>query len=147
MAGLGRALVVRIEPGRPVRFGQADRVDDGVAEHEGSLTPGADLDARVAGRVAGRVHESEGGRQLPGRAEELEDAGCLEGLKQPAPALDVPPPRRLPVELGDQVGGVGEGRPAAPRVDVEADVVAMEVREDDDLDICRRDAGGRQLIE
>lgn len=157
VAGGPRAVGVDVDAAADGRVRELDGVVDAVPGDEGRLAVAGELDGQVARGVAG-VGAAEGRGDLGalrGEVDEVEQAGLLHGVDGVAEHLaarfvHVLAGPELALGAGDEVAGAGEGgdpRPVSVGAGVPADVVGVQVGEDDEVDGGRRVPGGGQPVE
>jgi hypothetical protein len=136
----------------PVGHADLGRVVGDVAPEQGRVVAGADQQALGARGVPGGVDQAELVVEDPVALQQL---GHPEGPERGDAAVErrpvvlvAPGGEQLPVGPLDQVAGPREPRPGPVAVpgQVPADVVEVEVGEDDQVDLVRLDPGGGQLL-
>src|SRR5579884_1048106 len=156
-AGAARQVHVAARAGGPFRLQQLDRVVQHVADEEAAVLAGAGVDHDVAWGVAGRAFEPQPvvervvvihQYRLPALDDRQDAVAEGGGVRRRLAALVHPLPVRELAPRHD-VLGIGEGRdPAAvaqPRIP--ADMVPVQVRAHDVIDLFRPDPGGGEVVE
>src|SRR6266704_1299167 len=151
---LARELGIHVGARDPVRLLQLHRAVGGVAQHQRALAARGDEDRHVARRVARRRHRCQRAREARLARHELDEPEVRERPHArrrvgKACGLHVGRVARVPVLRADPVARPRERRhPAAAGVgEVPADVVAMQMRHHDHVDLVRAHAVGREVAQ
>src|SRR6185369_5265052 len=155
LSSLPGAAAVVAELAVPLRLGHLDGAVHEIAGEHGLAGRRGEPDGDVAGGVSGRRLEAQAGRDLVVLVDERDPPGGDHGHHAVgdaagglAPLLGLPLPE-LPLLAVDHVARPGKRRhPAlALQARVPADVIDVQVRADDGVDLLGRDAGGGQVVE
>ncbi len=156
-AGVRGLCGVGVHAAPDVGARQLDRVVQAVAGDQGRLPGAAQLHGELAGRVTGGGQEADAGGDLGafgGHVDQVELSGVADGVDGvpehlAAGVVHVLAGPVVPLRTGRQVAGAGEGGDPAVLVGdgVPADVIGVQMGEEDQVHRLRGEAGRRQPLE